>query len=75
MINVVRVEFLRRVVRLVTGRKHEGRSTDRKTLLKGKLVTSHIYYGKDLSFTKRVKTYASFKKRLIKLSLTKDIII
>jgi hypothetical protein len=43
MINVVRVEFLRRVVRLVTDRKHEGRSTVRKTLLKGKIVTSHIY--------------------------------
>jgi hypothetical protein len=41
--NVVRVEFLRRVVRLVTDRKHEGRSTVRKTLLKGKIVTSHIY--------------------------------
>jgi hypothetical protein len=41
--NVVRVEFLRRVVRLVTDRKHEGRSTVRKTLLKGNIVTSHIY--------------------------------
>jgi hypothetical protein len=41
--SVVRVEFLRRIVRLVKDRKHEGRSTIHKILLKGKIVTSHIY--------------------------------
>jgi hypothetical protein len=45
--SVVKVEFLRRVVRLATDRKHEGRSTVRKTLLKDKIVISythtHIY--------------------------------
>jgi hypothetical protein len=41
--SVVRVEFLHRIVRLVKDRKHEGRSTIHKILLKGKIVTSHIY--------------------------------
>jgi hypothetical protein len=43
VINVVRFEFLRRFVRLVASRKHEVRSTVRKNLLKGKIVTSHVY--------------------------------
>jgi hypothetical protein len=33
--NVVRVEFVRRVVRLVTDHQHERRSTVRKTLTQG----------------------------------------
>jgi hypothetical protein len=41
--NVVRVEFLGGVVRPVTNRKHEGHIMVRKTLLKGKIITSHIY--------------------------------
>jgi hypothetical protein len=40
--NVVRVEVLRRIGGLVMDRKHKGRSTVRKILLKGKVVTSHI---------------------------------
>jgi hypothetical protein len=42
-INVVRFEILRRIGRLVENRKLEGRSSIRKILLKGKIVTSHIY--------------------------------
>jgi hypothetical protein len=41
--NVIRIEILCRIGKLVKDHKHEGRSTIRKILLKGKIVTSHIY--------------------------------
>jgi hypothetical protein len=41
--NVVMIEILHGIDRLVTDRKHKDHNTIRKTLLKDKIVTSRIY--------------------------------